>query len=92
MPDLYALAKYFQKQADRTRNPDRKMHYQRCADEARWTARAAEQKAKSESHQASESHTRDRLAARTRRRADGPARGALARTDGVGKRGRRLGG
>ena len=42
MSDFTALADYFQKQADRTRDPERKAHYQKCADEYRAKAREAE--------------------------------------------------
>jgi hypothetical protein len=42
MFDFQALADYFQKQADRTRDPERKAHYQRCADEYRAKAKEAE--------------------------------------------------
>jgi hypothetical protein len=35
-------ADYFQKQAERTRDPERKAHYQRCADEYRAKAKEAE--------------------------------------------------
>ena len=36
------LAEYFQKQANRTRNKERKAHYQQCADEYRAKAKEAE--------------------------------------------------
>jgi hypothetical protein len=39
---LYDVADYFQKQADRTRDRDRKAHYQRCADDYRAKAKDAE--------------------------------------------------
>ena len=42
-PTLYDTAEYFQQQADRTRNANRKAHYQRCADEYRVKAKEAEQ-------------------------------------------------
>jgi hypothetical protein len=42
MSDFSALADYFQKQAARTRNPERKAHYQRCADEYRAKAKGVE--------------------------------------------------
>jgi hypothetical protein len=42
MSDFKALADYFQQQADRTRNPARKAHYQRCADEYRAKAKEAQ--------------------------------------------------
>jgi hypothetical protein len=42
-PTLHDLADYFQQQADRTRNEDRKAHYRRCADEYRAKAKEAEQ-------------------------------------------------
>ena len=35
MLDLKATADYFQKQADRARDPDRKKHYQQYADKYR---------------------------------------------------------
>jgi hypothetical protein len=41
-PTIYDTADYFQRQADRTRNWDRKAHYQRCADQYRAQAKAAE--------------------------------------------------
>jgi len=42
MGDYKALADYFQKEADRARNPERKAHYQRCAEEHRANAKEAE--------------------------------------------------
>jgi hypothetical protein len=34
-PTLFDLANYFQTQANRTRNAERKAHYQKCANEHR---------------------------------------------------------
>jgi hypothetical protein len=44
-PTLYDTANYFQTQANRTRDPDRKAHYQRCADEHRAKAKEPEPQA-----------------------------------------------
>lgn len=44
MPTWRETAKYFQNQADRTRNADRKAHYLRCAEECRRKAQNEEQK------------------------------------------------
>jgi hypothetical protein len=37
-PTRHDTADYFQTQANRTRDPDRKAHYQRCADQYRQQA------------------------------------------------------
>jgi hypothetical protein len=48
-PTWRDTADYFQQQADRTRDPDRKAHYQRCADECRAAAAEQEQKEQADS-------------------------------------------